>query len=67
MIKKSVKTVIDTKEASLTPKEASLQSSNVIAPKSTYCETCKVWVDPLEKMGGFICPVCRHIVRYKNE
>jgi len=63
MIKKSVQTEIDTKKASLTPKEASLQSENIESPKKDYCKACKEYVVLIEKMGGFICPLCRLIVR----
>jgi hypothetical protein len=65
MIKKSVKTEIDTKEASLTPKEASLQSSNVESVPIGYCENCKKNVKLIEKMFVFLCEHCRTIVRYR--
>jgi len=65
MIKKSVKIEIDTKEASLTQKEASLQSSNVEDSKTGYCETCKKNVKLIEKMFVFLCSECRTIVRNK--
>ena len=67
MIKKSVKTEIDTKEASLTPKEASLQSSNVSDQKSLtgFCPTCEKEVKLIEKMSAFLCKKCRTIVRYR--
>ena len=65
MIKKSVKTEIDTKEASLTPKEASLQSSNVSEqkPPMGFCTTCEKDVELIEKMFVFLCKHCRLIVR----
>lgn len=63
MIKKSVKIEIDTKEASLTKKEASLQSPNV--ELVGYCEHCKKDVKLKEKMSCFLCSICRRIIKYR--
>jgi len=57
MIKKSVSVEIDSKEASLTPKEASFNSSQAL-----YCHKCNENVIPILKMGDKICPTCRIIL-----
>ena len=61
MIKKSIKIEIDTKEASLTQKEASAQSPG----KGEYCSACEKFISESEllpKMGGMICPYCRKVL-----